>query len=282
MSKSQLSDRVDAFITEIAGALDGGESRLVSIVMFGSAVTGGYETGVSDLDLLIVLEDGASAATRQRVALEISDLEARHGFRTSRESYGGFAARAVQSIARRLTASVRTFFICSKGDLLSGEPGRILGLPRVQAKFVDRIVIPSIVGSARTVWGEDLLSQIALPPVRRMDVAKAFFGLVNQILFVGAVYPLLPDATRYAMEALKRSVHSCYFCFHRQPAPLRHEVAYFVDRYGDDYALQRLLVFRGDYRKSLTFVLRCAPAITRLHVRAARDARFPFEIRRLR
>lgn len=279
---SQLLHRIDAYITEIASALDGGESRLVSIVMFGSAVTGGYEAGVSDLDLLIVLEDGASAAERERVALEISDLEARHGFRKARESYEGFATRAVQSIARRITANVRTFFICTRGALLSGEPGRILDLPKAHAMFVDRIAIPSIVGSARTVWGEDLLSQIALPPVRRMDVAKAFFGLVNQILLVGAVYPLLPDATRHAMDALKRSVHSCYFCFHRQPAPLRHAVAYFVDRYGDDHALQRLMVLRGDYRRSFTFVLRCAPAIARLYVRTARDARFPFEIRRLR
>jgi len=35
---------------------------------------------------------------------------------------------------------------------------------------VDRVVIPSIVGSAVTVWGEELLARIPLSPIRRVDV----------------------------------------------------------------------------------------------------------------
>jgi hypothetical protein len=37
--------------------------------------------------------------------------------------------------------------------------------------FVDRIPIPSIVSS-----GEDLLARVAMLPIRRLDVAKAFSG----------------------------------------------------------------------------------------------------------
>ncbi len=100
--------------------------------------------------------------------------------------------------------------------MLSGSPGRILDLSPAQAVFVDRGAIPSIVGSAAVVWGDEL-DGVPLPPIRRLDVAKAFLGLFNQVLFSAAVYSLLPGATRYAMDALKRSVHNCDFCHHAPP-----------------------------------------------------------------
>ena len=75
--------------------------------------------------------------------------------------------------------NVRAFFVCTRSDLLSGEPARVLDIPLVQAFFVDRIAIRSIVSSGITVWGEDLLARVALLPIRRLDVAKAFFGLFN-------------------------------------------------------------------------------------------------------
>jgi hypothetical protein len=78
----------------------------------------------------------------------------------------------------------------------------------VQALFVNRVVIPSIVASAVTVWGEDLLPRIALPPIRRLDVCKAFFGLFSQAWTAAALFPALPHATRFAMGAMKRSVRA--------------------------------------------------------------------------
>jgi len=47
-----------------------------------------------------------------------------------------------------------------------------------------------------------------------------------------AAYPALPDATRYAMGALKHSLHSCYFCYHLKTAPIHQEVEFFNLRLG--------------------------------------------------
>ena len=89
------------------------------------------------------------------------------------------------------------YYVC--GDLFSGSPALILGVSPAQALFVDRIVIPSIVASAVTVWGEELLAQIPLPPIRRFDVFKAFFGLFCQVLTSAAPFPLLPDPAKYVL-----------------------------------------------------------------------------------
>ena len=166
-------------------------------------------------------------------------------------------------------------FVCTRGDVISRDVARVLDLRPLEAPFVDRIVFASIVASSVTVWGEDLLPQVAVSPVRRLDVFKVFFGFSGQVLFCAATFPALPDATKYAMGALKHSLHSCYFCYHGRSAALEVEVDFFCRRLGASQTLVDLLALRGEYRRSLAFVIRCLPALVRLHLRTARDNRFP-------
>ena len=84
------------------------------------------------------------------------------------------------------------------------------------------------------------------------------------------MYPVLPGATKYAMDALKGPVHNCYFCYHARPAPLAEEVAFFQQRHGPSRALARLMALRSEYRPSFWFVLGCLPALARLRLRTAR------------
>jgi predicted nucleotidyltransferase len=273
-SSPRLPASVEAYLKDVVRlcAVDGGPVH--SAVLFGSMATGGYVAAASDVDLLLVLRDEASAEDVYQVRAAVSTLEARHGLAKRSHRPG-----IVEAFADRVTANVRSFFICTRADLLSGDPGRILDLPRVQARFVDRVAIPSIVMSGVTVWGEDLLARVPLPPIRRLDVAKAFFGLFNQALFSAVFYPMLPEATRYAVDALKRSIHNCYFCYHRRVAPLAEEVAFFQQRHGPGRALMRLMALRSEYVPSFGFVLDCLPAIARLHLQTARNNRFPVDAR---
>jgi hypothetical protein len=170
-----------------------------------------------------------------------------------------------------VTANVRSFFTCTRADLLSGEVRRLLGISAFQAAFVDRIVLHSILDSAVTVWGEDLLASVPRLAIRRIDVLKACYGLANQVVLTAALFPFVDTATKYAMGALKRSVHSCYYCYHRRPAALVDEIAFLQQRQGRNPALDELLRLRQEYTTSLAFVLSCLPAIIRLHARTALD-----------
>ena len=270
---------VEAYLADVVAACAPPNGALVSLILSGSAATGGYAAAVSDVDLFLVIGDDADEAERRRVRDVVSELEVRRELAKRRSPSRGVLAVALERFADRVTANVRSFFVCTRAGLLSGDPARILGISRAQAWFVDRVAIPSIVGSGVTVWGEALLADVLLPPIRRLDVAKAFFGLFNQALFTVAMYPLLPGATKYAMDVLKRSVHNCYFCYHARPARLATEVAFFEERYGPSPMLTRLLALRREYRPSWGFVLGCLPALARLHLRTARDVRFPRQAR---
>lgn len=263
--------RVHAYLQAIIQICATGERRLVSVILFGSAATGGFSAAVSDVDLILVLPDSASSQDRHRLRDEVAQLEILHGIRQEPAQPPG----PLEVFFDRLTANVRSFFVCTRGDLLSGDVARILDIPQSQAAFVDRVVVPSIVGSGVTVWGEDLLPQIPLAPVRRRDVFKALSGLAGQVLLCVVVFPLLPSTTKYAMGALKRSVHSCFFCYHAYPAPLEEEVAFFQRLGRPSHTLTQLLELRREQRPSFAFVVRCLPAMVRLHLRTAFENSFP-------
>lgn len=113
-----------------------------------------------------------------------------------------------------------------------------------------------------------------MPPVRRLDVFKALFGFSCQVVLSVEAFPVLPDATKYAMGVLKHSLHSCFFCYQRRTAALEEEVDFFAARLGRSRALEELLSLRREYRKSTGFVIRCLPTVVRLHLRTARDNDF--------
>lgn len=114
-----------------------------------------------------------------------------------------------------------------------------------------------------------------------MDVAKALFQFVNVIVMSTVLYPLLPDATWYAMGALKRSLHNCYFCYRHETATVGGEIAFFEARLGPSPILQDLLERRQRYQPSLGFVLRCLPVLLRLHWLTATESSFPVAVRRV-
>jgi predicted nucleotidyltransferase len=269
-----MGPQVEAYLADVLRACEAAAPLVESVLLFGSAATGGYARAVSDVDLLFVVRDAASGEDRARLGAAISALEARHGVGKDGRKRRG----RLERFADRLTANERAFFICTRAELLSGDPARVLGLSRWQAAFVDRVALPSILGSAVVLWGEALHGAVPLPPIRRLDVGKACFGLVSQVLFAAVAYPALPRATGYAMDALKRSVHSCYFCTTLRVAPLEEEVAHLDRTQGRNRARARLLELRRAYEPSFGFVLATLVAVVRQHAITARDQRFPREL----
>jgi predicted nucleotidyltransferase len=267
---ARLPARVQAYIDALVQTCAQAQAPSVSVVLFGSAAKGGFSADISDVDVIIVVSDDMSRATRLRLSEDIARLEVLHELRPTIHSSRGMRARVERAVGHGISC-----FVCTRSDLISGDVARVLDLRRWEAAFVDRIVFASIVASAMTVWGEDLVPQVPVPPVRRLDVFKALFGFSSQVLLSAMVFPVLPDATKYAMGALKHSLHSCFFCYHQRTTTLEDEVAFFRSRLGASRTLLELLSLRREYHRSLAFVIRCLPTLARLHVRTARDNRFP-------
>jgi predicted nucleotidyltransferase len=251
-------------------------ASLVSVILFGSAAKGAFTANVSDVDLIVVLPDTASRDDRRHIREKVSALEMIHGFRVPPDRTRGWFERYVE----RCTGYSLSGFVCTRSDLLSGEITRVLGLSPLEGALVDRIVLAGVIVSAVTVWGEELLAQVPIPALRRLDVLKALFNFLSAVILSASVFPLFPNATKYAMGVLKHSLHSCYFCYQQKTGSLKEEVDFFSSRVSRRNVLDDLLNRRRRYSPSLAFVLSCLPMLFRLHVRTARDNRFPQPVSR--
>jgi len=270
-----MESRVQQYLDGVAQLHPGSVVSLVSLILFGSAASGAFSES-SDVDLIIVIPDETSSEDKRLLRRAVTDLEVMHGLRFPQSR----PRNPLEKFAEHAGGHAHSFFFCTRGDFISGDVARVFGLRAAEEVFLERTFFASVIVSAKTVWGEDLLSLMPLPPLRRLDVFKAFFRLTGLVVLSAAAFPVLPDATRYAMGALKHSLHSCYFCYHMKTAPLDDEVAFFNLRLGRDRTLQDLLHLRKEHHRSFAFVLRCVPTLFRLHLRTVRDNRFPRAVSR--
>ena len=251
-------------------------ASLVSVILFGSAAKGAFAAAVSDVDLVVVLPDSASQADRREIQEKVFALEITHGFRAPSDRTRGWLEKYLERCAGYSLSG----FVCTRSDLLSGEISRVLGLSPFETVFIDRIVLAGVIISAVTVWGEELLAQVPIPALRRLDVLKALFNFMSAIIMSAAVFPVFPKATRYAMGVLKHSLHSCYFCYHQKTASLQEEVEFFGSRVSRPKMWDDLLNRRRIYTPSLAFVLGSLPVLFQLHLRTAQDNQFPQPVSR--
>ncbi len=272
-----MANRVQQYLDEVAQLRVDGVTSLVSVILFGSAASGAFSES-SDVDLIIVIPDDTSQEDRRLIRCAVTDLEIMHGLRLPESR----TKNPLERFADHAGGHAHSCFFCTRGDLISGDAARVFGLRPAEEVFLERTFLASVIVSAKTVWGEDLLSHVPLPSLRRLDVFKALFRLAGLALLSAAAYPVLPGATRYAMGALKHSLHSCYFCYHLRTAPLDEEVAFFNSRLGGSRTPLELLKLRREYQRSFAFVLSCVPSLFRLHLLTAMDNRFPRAVARAR
>jgi hypothetical protein len=270
-----MANRVRHYLDEVARLHVDAVTPLVSVILFGSAASGAFSES-SDVDLIIVIPDETSQEDRCRLRCAVTDLEIMHGLRLPESR----AKNPLEMFADHAGGHAHSCFFCTRSDLISGDVARVFGLRAAEEIFVERTFFASVIVSAKTVWGEDLLSLVRLPSLRRLDVFKALFRLTGLVLLSAAAFPVLPDATVYAMGALKHSLHSCYFCYQLRTAPLDEEVAFFNSRLGGSWTLFELLKLRQEYQRSFAFVLLCVPSLVRLHLLTVWDNRFPRAVAR--
>lgn len=257
-----MANRVQQYLDAVSQLHAGGVISLVSVILFGSAASGAFSKS-SDVDLIIVIPDDSSQEDIRLLRCSVTDLEIMHGLRLPESR----TRNALEMFADHAGGHAHSCFFCTRSDLISGDVARIIGLRPTEEMFLERTFLASVIVSAKTVWGEDLLSLVPLHSLRYLDVFKALFRLTGLVLFSAAAFPVLPDATKYAMGALKHSLHSCFFCYHLRTAPLDEEVSFFNSQLGGSRTLLELLTQRQEYHRSFAFVLRCVPILIRLHLR---------------
>src|SRR5437773_9473263 len=121
-SGAPLPVRVQTYIEALVQTCAQDRVPLVSVVLFGSAAKGGFSGDVSDVDLILVVADDTSRVNRRRLGEVVARLEAVHGLGPAMtDAPGRLQARIERAVGHGLSG-----FVCTRGDLISGDVARVL------------------------------------------------------------------------------------------------------------------------------------------------------------
>jgi predicted nucleotidyltransferase len=250
---------------------------IVSIWIFGSASIGGFSSPVSDVDLMIVLEDDVTQDVKSDIRCEFEALERKHGL-------GKFPNGRLEHLSALFDQKIggfKSLTLCYRRDLLSGNVSAVFEANAL-AEFVNNTThlfcFASIVNSAHTIWGEDLIARIPIPAITNKQFSKMLITHFLRNTFAFLVYPILPNGTKYSMAILKGFLHNCYFVYKAKGAPIQDEIHFFRTKIGESKVLAQLLSLRETYRPSPGFIIRCFQVLVRLYAVTLKENRFPFKV----
>lgn len=121
-------------------------------------------------------------------------------------------------------------------------------------------------------------SQVSVPLLMKAHLVKNCLGFLAFNACALAVYPLVPNATKYSMSALKWMLHTCHLCITLKSSTIEEAVQFFQTEIHGDAELMQLLSLRSLYRPSFRFVKGCFGTICRLYLVTVKQAVFPIAI----
>jgi len=268
-----LPSKAKDYLYDVLSVIDSEEPSVTSIIAVGSVVKGGFSNAVSDVDIIVVLADLVPKKIKRFLDKELRSLEYKHGFRKHPKSI----LETVYMLADELAGMYLSHFVCYKDELLAGNSARVFNLHPLLSFFTPATRIPfaNIVVSGKTIWGEDILKHIKILPISRFQLIFGGVLYLNNTFNAIVAFPIFPNATKYAMETLKWSLHSCYFCYNLKAATVEEEVGFFVSILGEQLVFTELMLLRKEYKKSFGFVVRCFPMIIKLYNKTLREISFP-------
>ena len=271
-----LAPKARNYIGESIGLILKNKIDLLSLIIFGSAVKGEYQPDLSDVDIIYVISDKTSKKEKKKISKELTKLEFKHTFRKK----NGSIVDTVYKRAEDMTGMYVSHFVCYRKEFLAAKFSKVFNINLLLCKLFapTDVVWASVVKSATTLWGENLLEKTNFAEIKKNQIQKS--RAMNLVLCTAALttYILHPDATKYAMEAVKWSLQTCYFSYTLKSASTVETVQFFLQKDFDNPLLEHLLDLRKNYKKSLQFILNSFKAVNDLHKKTLRENKFPKEI----
>lgn len=205
---AEIQDFLDAFI-ELA--LKKYNDQILSIILFGSAVTNEWIKGKSDVDIIVVIKDATNKNVIENVLNKIVlDLDSQYklGLRGSCSTYRT-SKNPIMSLFNKIEdflAFGRPVNVLSR-DLIDFREKKIkdLRIKIITTIFTSlTIYLLKLKQSGMTIFGEDLIQELELPIVTRMEKMRTAIASIWLLIasFITVIFdPVL--SLQHAVKATK-------------------------------------------------------------------------------
>ncbi|MCD6484666.1 MAG: nucleotidyltransferase domain-containing protein [Candidatus Odinarchaeota archaeon] len=266
MIEEDFKKRAARYIKEILNYINTQfPGKLVSLILFGSSVNG-IPTKISDVDLLIVLNDKVTKREMQRIRLRVEKLAVKYRFWSYPQSLFERILRGV----KLSTGMFVPFFVTREKDLLSGKFTRIFNVNRVLAFFLSpkSTVLKSIQNNYRVLWGKDVIKSMKIGTQSKIDLPKGLFLNLLQSIAAFFMSPFVEEATKYSLEALKWALYTLRPHLHKRNKANLDDIVNSLIKAG--YYPEGFLAFkrlRSNYRNDYRFILMAPQLVTALYIK---------------
>lgn len=231
--------------------------NIISIIHFGST----NFTEVSDVDLIIVLDKIENDKIKD-IQLKLKLIEIKYKFRYMRKSLIGNLLNSFEE----KTGMFCSNFVCNRQDLIEGDFSKIFHTNRILTYILipTNIVFLNVFSNYKIIYGEEINYLLPQFNISYFQFIKSILMCV--LLSVISILLLLvsKDATKYAMEAVKWSLHNTYFYYNRDNMTTEHLISLFIDK--GFKKLIRLQQLRMNYEKDIFFNLISLYLVLKIHL----------------
>ncbi len=263
-----LSERIEIYLRDVLNFLSRlSPNEITSIILFGSHANESA-TPLSDVDLLVVISDKVNKEKFIQVKQNLQWLELKAGL--TRE-HPKRMIKKLSTVLNRQTGMFVSSFICFHRDFVQNRFHKIFSVSRLFTKLLApwKLVLWNVHLSGITIWGENLLKKTNLRRANQSQLAKSY--IMNTIQLITSIFlgPFGQQTTKYAIEAIKWSLKSCYLYETGKTAPLERIVDFYINRVGADtflgIKLIQMMILRNNYQEKPIFSISSILVIYLIH-----------------
>jgi predicted nucleotidyltransferase len=255
--------KIDRYIQEIVGTAECflGYNSIHSVILFGS-IAHRQTARVSDVDLLIIVNNSISRTSIKKVKPILDAIEIKHEFGRYAEKWYSSILRVVE----KTTGMFCSHFVCRLEDWDNENFARIFSTNRPLTYLLapDEIVLGSMKSGAVLLAGDaDLSNKRRVYP--RKQLIKSLF--MNLSISIGAlvIMPLNPRNMKYVLEGYKWSLQSAYFFLRGTTISLRHIIKFFVKLGASPAYNRQFLAYRQNLLVDSVFVVKTFFQINKIY-----------------
>ena len=266
MTEEDFKKRAASYVKNILNEINRRfPKKLVSLILFGSSVNG-VPTKISDVDLLIVMDNSVTKRDLQKIHLLVEKLATKYQFWSRPQSLFERILRGV----KLSTGMFVPFFVTREKDLVEGKFTRIFNVNRVLAFFLSpkSTVLKSIKNNYRVLWGKDIIRQMKIGNESRIDLPKGLFLNLLQSIAAFFLSPFVEEATKYSLEALKWALYTLRPHIYKKDRANLDDIVNSLIKAG--YYPEEFLTFkrlRSNYKNDYRFILMAPQLVTALYIR---------------
>lgn len=258
MQYTDLPNFVQSFITDaIASAKSICPHELIAVYVFGGVAKGYFSKGVSDVDLLFVVDDKCDDEHINMLDNALKNLEAKYGtWETEKIGLLYFSFQASFFKPHYILRSKSILGMRSSDMFLSGKDFSFLkhNIKLFNPLLPSRLIMRNILKESKILLGQDLIKQVPIEPLTN-EITAIFMTswLLSLFGFISGV--LSRSGTIFSIEAIKWYLHNIYSLLNNKTTTIDQAVSYALARnlLPLPFFVQKFFELRENYSHSLVF-----------------------------